>query len=157
MFTIPVPPQPPKIFNEKREYVDGRAGPYEEGGELHLICVVAGGTPPPTITWSHNGNIVTSASTDFSVPYSQSSKLVVHNLSRIHQHGVYTCQASNFNEKVVSTNITIELYRKLPTCKDLFLFGGSFPPPLHIPSPLSRNVIYSDFCFYTFNINFGFL
>lgn len=92
--------------------MDGRAGPYEEGTELHLICVVTGGTPAPTITWSSNGHIMAGTSTDFSFPYSQSSKLVVHNLSRVHQHSVYTCQASNFEEKVVVTNVTIELYRK---------------------------------------------
>lgn len=106
------PPSPPRIFNEKREFVNGRAGPYEEGTELHLICVVTGGSPPPTITWSTNGHIVAGTATDFSFPYSQSSKLVVHNLSRVHQNSVYTCQASNFEEKVVATNVTIELYRK---------------------------------------------
>jgi len=37
---------------------------------------------------------------------------VVRNLSRIHQHAVYTCQASNFHKKYVATNITIELYRE---------------------------------------------
>lgn len=111
-FLFAVPPESPRIFNEKREFVDSRAGPYEEGSELHLICVVTGGSPPPSITWSTNGHIVAGTSTDFSFPYSQSSKLVVHNLSRTHQQSVYTCQASNFEQKVVATNVTIELYRK---------------------------------------------
>ena len=92
--------------------MDGRAGPYEEGTELHLTCVVVGGTPAPKITWSTNGHIVAGTSTDYSVPYTQSSLLVVRNLTRVHQHSVYTCQASNFEEKVVSTNVTIELYSK---------------------------------------------
>lgn len=39
-----VPPQPPKIFNDRGEHIQSRAGPYEEGGDLHLICVVMGGT-----------------------------------------------------------------------------------------------------------------
>lgn len=49
---------------------------------------------------------------DFAFPTTLNSKLVVKNLSRIHQHAVYTCQASNFYRKSVGTNVTIELYCK---------------------------------------------
>ena len=38
-----VPPQPPKIFNERKEHIQSRAGPYEEGSDLQLHCVVVGG------------------------------------------------------------------------------------------------------------------
>lgn len=38
-----VPPPPPKIFNDRGEHIESRAGPFEEGGDLHLICVVMGG------------------------------------------------------------------------------------------------------------------
>lgn len=38
-----VPPEKPKIFNERGENVESGAGPYEEGGDLHLVCVVSGG------------------------------------------------------------------------------------------------------------------
>jgi hypothetical protein len=38
-----VPPEKPKIFNERGENVESRAGPYEEGGDLHLVCLVTGG------------------------------------------------------------------------------------------------------------------
>lgn len=38
-----MPPQPPKIFNERGENIENRAGPYEEGVDLQLICVVMGG------------------------------------------------------------------------------------------------------------------
>lgn len=49
---------------------------------------------------------------DYSPPSTLNSKLTVRNLSRIHQHALYTCQASNFHKKGVSTNITIELFCK---------------------------------------------
>lgn len=52
---------------------------------------------------------------DFAFPTTLNSKLVVKNLSRIHQHAVYTCQASNFYRKSVGTNVTIELYCKYYT------------------------------------------
>ncbi|KAL1389250.1 hypothetical protein pipiens_000043, partial [Culex pipiens pipiens] len=38
-----------------------------------------------------------------------SSKLVVRNLSRDHQHSVYSCQASNYYKRNVTANVTIEL------------------------------------------------
>ncbi|XP_065369807.1 hemicentin-1-like [Calliphora vicina] len=109
---VVVPPQLPIILNERRDVIDSRAGPYEEGGSLEVICVVSGGSPPPTVTWLMNGQIQNSV-VDYTYIDSIStinSKLVVRNLSRIHQHAVYTCQASNFHKKYVATNVTIELY-----------------------------------------------
>lgn len=43
LYIFSVPPQPPKIFNDRGEHIESRAGPFEEGGDLHLICVVMGG------------------------------------------------------------------------------------------------------------------
>ncbi|XP_054746444.1 hemicentin-1 [Anastrepha obliqua] len=106
---VVVPPQQPTIFNERHLRIESRAGPYEEGGSLEVTCVVYGGSPPPTVTWLMNGQIQNSV-VDYSYEGNINSKLVVRNLSRIHQHAVYTCQASNFHKKYVATNITIELY-----------------------------------------------
>lgn len=58
-----------------------------------------------------NGQLQNSV-VDYTYDGTINSKLVVRNLSRIHQHAVYTCQASNFHKKYVATNITIELYRE---------------------------------------------
>ncbi|XP_068157245.1 uncharacterized protein side-VI [Drosophila tropicalis] len=106
---VVVPPLQPNIFNERRLRIDSRAGPYEEGGSLEVTCVVYGGSPPPTVTWLMNGQLQNSV-VDYTYDGTINSKLVVRNLSRIHQHAVYTCQASNFHKKYVATNITIELY-----------------------------------------------
>ncbi|XP_001990582.2 uncharacterized protein LOC6563737 [Drosophila grimshawi] len=106
---VVVPPQQPNIYNERRLRIDSRAGPYEEGGSLEVTCVVYGGSPPPTVTWLMNGQLQNSV-VDYTYDGTINSKLVVRNLSRIHQHAVYTCQASNFHKKYVATNITIELY-----------------------------------------------
>lgn len=38
-----VPPDVPKIHNEAGVVLPSHAGPYEEGGDLVLICVVTGG------------------------------------------------------------------------------------------------------------------
>lgn len=70
------------------------------------------GSPPPTVTWMSKGQVLTSSMLDYSFQSALNNKLVVHNLSRVHQHAVYTCHASNFHKKSVSTNVTVELYRK---------------------------------------------
>nr|XP_036233970.1 uncharacterized protein LOC106620041 [Bactrocera oleae] len=106
---VVVPPQQPAIVSNSDGRSDTRAGPYEEGGQLDLTCVVYGGSPPPTVTWLWNGHIQNSV-VDFTADGTIKSRLLVKNLSRIHQHAVFTCQASNFHKKYVSTNITIELY-----------------------------------------------
>lgn len=75
------------------------------------LSLVTLGSPPPTVTWLMNGQLQNSV-VDYTYDGTINSKLVVRNLSRIHQHAVYTCQASNFHKKYVATNITIELYRE---------------------------------------------
>ncbi|XP_055377463.1 uncharacterized protein LOC129609527 isoform X2 [Condylostylus longicornis] len=106
---VVVPPQIPQIINDRGEYIKSRAGPYEEGGDLQLICIVIGGNPPPSVTWSMNGHVLPST-IDFSNPQAINSKLIVRNLSRIHQHAVFKCEASNFPKKTMAANVTIELY-----------------------------------------------
>lgn len=88
------------------------AGPYDEGSDLVLLCEVRGGSPPPRVTWSWKGKPLDSTMLDFSFPSSQTSKLVIKNLSRIHQHTILTCHASNFPKTETSTNVTIDLLRK---------------------------------------------
>ena len=37
------PPMNPTIFDDRGKEVPGVAGPYEEGREMKLLCVVSGG------------------------------------------------------------------------------------------------------------------
>ncbi|XP_058446200.1 synaptogenesis protein syg-2 isoform X2 [Malaya genurostris] len=106
---IVVPPEVPKIDDSNGFELTAHAGPYEEGGILELTCVVTGGIPTPKITWSSNGKTLPSTMMEYSHESALSSKLVVRNLSRDHQHNVYSCQASNFYKRNVTTNVTIEL------------------------------------------------
>uniref|UniRef100_A0A6P7FGY0 Uncharacterized protein LOC114330060 n=1 Tax=Diabrotica virgifera virgifera TaxID=50390 RepID=A0A6P7FGY0_DIAVI len=41
--TVVVPPQKPTIIDEKGKEVPSHAGPYEEGGDMKLTCIVTGG------------------------------------------------------------------------------------------------------------------
>lgn len=108
-----MPPQKPKILNERGEVVQTMAGPYDEGADIILLCEVRGGTPLPEVTWLLNGRQVDSAMMDFSFASTQTSKLVIKNLSRMHQHATITCRASNFPKTEQTTNITIDLLCKL--------------------------------------------
>ncbi|ETN61481.1 hypothetical protein AND_006858 [Anopheles darlingi] len=65
--------------------------------------------PTPKITWTSNGKPLPSTMIDYAHESTLSSRLVVRNLSRAHQHSVYSCQASNFYRKNVTANVTIEL------------------------------------------------
>lgn len=78
-----------------------------------FFCLIQSGSPAPKVKWFENGRELPTEANDFSYPSRTTNKLIVKNLSRIHQHAVYTCQASNFPNKFVTKNITIELYRKL--------------------------------------------
>lgn len=111
-----MPPQTPKILNERGEQIQSRVGPLEEGNDLVLVCVVMGGIPPPQVTWSTQGKSLAGTMLDFSFVSALNNKLVIKNLSRIHQHAVYTCHASNFPKTDVTANVTIEMY-----CKYLYV------------------------------------
>lgn len=112
---ILVPPQKPKIINERGEMVQTLAGPYDEGSDMILLCEVRGGSPPPKISWLLNGKQLDSTMMDFSFASTQTSKLVIKNLSRMHQHAMIVCRASNFPKTEQTTNVTIDLLRKY-TC-----------------------------------------
>lgn len=107
-----VPPEIPQIYSEKMGMLQDRVGPLVEGTDLSLICLVRGGTPTPQITWMSRGRQLPGVMVDLNFEATLNSKLVIKNLSRIHQLSVYTCHASNFPRMSVSTNVTIELTRK---------------------------------------------
>lgn len=79
---------------------------------IYFFFLLHEGSPAPKVKWFENGKELPTEANDFSYPSRTTNKLVVKNLSRIHQHAVYTCQASNFPNKFVYKNITIELYCK---------------------------------------------
>lgn len=82
-----------------------------------FFSLIFSGSPRPDVKWLNgNGKVIESKIQDTYLP-TLNSKLLVRNLSREHQHGVFTCQTSNYPRRMVSTNITIELH-----CKYLFFY-----------------------------------
>ncbi|XP_047116144.1 nectin-2-like [Schistocerca piceifrons] len=97
--TVVVPPQRPTIFDELgRELVD-RAGPYEEGGQMRLTCIVTGGRPPPSVLWWRGERLLDALElpSSSSFPNVRKSQLVVPRLRRADLGAIFTCQAANNN------------------------------------------------------------
>ncbi|XP_068084809.1 synaptogenesis protein syg-1-like [Anabrus simplex] len=111
--TVIVPPQKPNIFDARGKEVPSFAGPYEEGGDMILTCIVSGGRPLPTVRWWRGETLVDSQDTISAFPNVKHNQLVVTNLQRNDLHAVFTCQASNNNiSQPVSASVSIEMHFK---------------------------------------------
>uniref|UniRef100_A0A0N8ECY9 Sidestep protein n=2 Tax=Daphnia magna TaxID=35525 RepID=A0A0N8ECY9_9CRUS len=92
--TVVVPPQKIRIIEDNRQ-VSSVIGPYDEGDQLSLNCIVTGGRPLPEVTWWLGDKLV-----DYT--YISTSETVVQNilvipkLERRHLHATLRCQASNY-------------------------------------------------------------
>ncbi|XP_074027396.1 sidestep VI isoform X2 [Leptinotarsa decemlineata] len=109
--TVIAPPQKPKIIDERGKEVPSIAGPYEEGGDMTLTCIVSEGKPEPVIKWWREGRLIESTGTQYGFPNVRSNKLIIRGLQRSDQHAAFTCQASNNNiSQPVSATTSIEIY-----------------------------------------------
>ncbi|KAJ2950566.1 hypothetical protein O0L34_g8812 [Tuta absoluta] len=90
-------PGKPVIFDEYGKEISGIAGPYNEGGDLKLICSVNGGNPTPRLQWLKGDTVLTSLGANELQPSGaiRSLTLSIRNASRVHLSNVYTCTADN--------------------------------------------------------------
>ncbi|XP_050530866.1 nephrin [Daktulosphaira vitifoliae] len=119
--TVIVPPQKPIIQNDNGEEIRQTAGPYFEGDQVKLKCIVTGGRPEPTVKWWRGEALIdadiedeiTSTFYTSSTTLTRYNQLTINSLTRNDQGAVYTCLASNSNISVpVSASVTIEMYLK---------------------------------------------
>lgn len=109
--TVIVPPQKPNIIDERGKTVPAVAGPYEEGGDMRLQCLVSGGRPEPKVRWWRGETLLDSKDEPGEFPALRRNTLVVRELSRADLHAVFDCQASNNNiSQPVSTLVAIEMH-----------------------------------------------
>ncbi|KAF7280091.1 hypothetical protein GWI33_006418 [Rhynchophorus ferrugineus] len=109
--SIIVPPSRPTIIDEKGKEVIEYAGPYEEGGDMVLQCVVTGGKPEPSIKWWREGKLIESSAMRSGFENVLTSQLTVRGLRRADQHARFTCQASNNNiSQPMAVTRSIEIY-----------------------------------------------
>ncbi|XP_043593637.1 synaptogenesis protein syg-2-like isoform X6 [Bombus pyrosoma] len=107
-----VPPHKPNIIDE-RGTVPAVAGPYEEGGDMKLQCLVSGGRPEPKVRWWRGEMLLDSKDEPGEFPSLRRNALTVRELSRADLHAVFTCQASNNNiSQPVSASVAIEMHLK---------------------------------------------
>ena len=52
-----VRPSVPQILDRAGTVLDLYAGPYREGSQVGLSCVVVGGKPPPRVVWYKNSQL----------------------------------------------------------------------------------------------------
>ncbi|XP_032679433.1 synaptogenesis protein syg-2-like isoform X2 [Odontomachus brunneus] len=109
--TVIVPPHKPNIIDEHGNAVPAVAGPYEEGGDMRLQCLVSGGRPEPKVRWWRGETLLDSKDEPGEFPSLRRNVLVVQELSRADLHAVFDCQASNNNiSQPVSTSVAIEMH-----------------------------------------------
>ncbi|CAB3368995.1 Hypothetical predicted protein [Cloeon dipterum] len=109
--TVVVPPQKPNIVDERGKEVQNVAGPYEEGAELKLTCIVSGGKPTPTLRWWRDDHLVDSIDVQSSFPNVKQNQLYVRRLERADLHATYTCKASNNNiSQPVFAKVSLEMH-----------------------------------------------
>ncbi|KAK9301229.1 hypothetical protein QLX08_006314 [Tetragonisca angustula] len=108
-----VPPQKPNIIDEHGTTVSAVAGPYEEGGDMKLQCLVSGGRPEPKLRWWRGEMLLDSKDEAGEFPSLRRNTLIVRELSRADLQAVFTCQASNNNiSQPVSASVAIEIHLK---------------------------------------------
>nr|XP_033337849.1 neural cell adhesion molecule 1-B-like isoform X2 [Megalopta genalis] len=111
--TVIVPPQKPNIIDELGKTVLSVAGPYGEGGDMKLQCLVTGGRPEPVVKWWRGEMLLDSKDEQGEFPSLRRNTLLVRQLSRADLHAVFTCQASNNNiSQPVSASVAIEMHLK---------------------------------------------
>ncbi|XP_057651793.1 nephrin-like isoform X2 [Diorhabda carinulata] len=121
-----VPPQKPSIIDEKGKEVPSHAGPYEEGGDVKLTCIVSGGKPEPIIKWWREGKLIESTETRSGFEKVRANQLIVRGLQRSDQHAAFTCQASNNNiSQPVSATTTIEIHFR-PLTVEILISNNPF-------------------------------
>lgn len=58
-FLCSVPPQRVLVLDAARQPTrGGKAGPFDEGAEMKLICRAEGGRPPPALHWLRDGQLI---------------------------------------------------------------------------------------------------
>ncbi|XP_011503617.1 PREDICTED: nephrin [Ceratosolen solmsi marchali] len=106
-----IPPNKPNIINEDGNNVGSKAGPYTEGGDMKLTCLVSGGRPAPTIRWWRGETLLDGKDSPGDFITVKRNTLIVRKLDRSDLHAQFTCQASNNNiSQPISASVAIEMH-----------------------------------------------
>eukprot|EP00095_Tigriopus_kingsejongensis_P001267 maker-scaffold149_size310270-snap-gene-0.11 protein:Tk01267 transcript:maker-scaffold149_size310270-snap-gene-0.11-mRNA-1 annotation:"PREDICTED: uncharacterized protein LOC663132" len=110
MLDIIVPPEKPKIYDERSQEVRLKLGPYKVGDEVALKCISTGGNPSPKVSWWRDHALLDDVSEEV-VKGKVVNSLRLIKLARNDLHSILTCQASNNNLSVpVSTSVKLDMH-----------------------------------------------
>ncbi|XP_018570338.1 nephrin, partial [Anoplophora glabripennis] len=105
-FTVIVPPESIRIFDDHRVDKSILLGPYNEGTDVNLLCEVKGGRPRPRVIWFLENTVI-----DDSYEIRNDGTVVNHvtfaNVGRQHLHARLICQASNNNLTQPETKVAV--------------------------------------------------
>ncbi|EFX82716.1 hypothetical protein DAPPUDRAFT_48816 [Daphnia pulex] len=106
--TVVVPPGKIRIIEDNRQ-VSSVIGPYDEGAQLSLNCIVTGGRPRPEVSWWLDNKLVDHTYIGTSENVVQ-NVLVIPQLQRHHLHAILRCQASNyFGQSTIVSSVQLDL------------------------------------------------
>lgn len=95
--------------------LEGLIGPFNEGAELTLVCLVSGGKPRPQITWFRDSAVIDKTYQHLDHKDGTSNELKITALNKNHLLSKFTCQASNNNlSSPLQSSITLDLNREYP-------------------------------------------
>jgi len=134
--TVIVPPTVSVLLDEKGAEVEGKVGPYNEGGTLVLTCDILGGWPSSEVSWMREGIVIDDTWEEIS-PGKSRNTMKLENLSREDLNTVLECQGNNNNNtQPVITSIAITMM--LPPL-DVKIFQ-------EVAGPLSADKSYTFHC-----------
>lgn len=111
-----IPPEDIRIVSPQRmqSKLEGLIGPFNEGSELTLLCLVQGGRPRPQITWRRDFNVIDKTHQHLDKE-GTSNELKIVSLNKNHLLSIFTCHASNNNltgSSPLRSSITLDLNRE---------------------------------------------
>ncbi|KZR97634.1 Uncharacterized protein APZ42_007378, partial [Daphnia magna] len=131
-------------------------GPYDEGAQLSLNCIVTGGRPRPEVSWWLDNKLVDHTFIGTSENVVQ-NVLVIPQLQRHHLHAILRCQASTILVRAtprqrpilasIPTDITIDnnKTRSSPACNLISIVSLSFFF-FQFQLPILTLIFYGLFC-----------
>ncbi|CAH0774686.1 unnamed protein product [Bemisia tabaci] len=110
--TLAVPPSTPVIMDMQGKQMDAIAGPYFEGYDLHLTCLVTGGEPRPTVRW-WLGNTMLDSISDKISESTVINRLFINNVARSMLGQQLECHAQSLEgAPPLVTKVSLEIYLK---------------------------------------------
>ncbi|CAL1291261.1 unnamed protein product [Larinioides sclopetarius] len=98
-----VPPREVNIMDESGQRIEETIGPVDEGSNVTLICEAEGGSPSPSVTWWRDSVLLDDSYHITTQGYVRNNITLIR-LKRSDLSAIFTCQASNNNLTVPTSN-----------------------------------------------------